>query len=196
MTPAGPGKARAAIAVYVALAVHALLALGLALGPATQDSVGAGVGLSVAGAGLEEMDRRLALAPPDAPLASLANPATPPTAESEHAPSASERAFEPRTRAVVEPRGGGGIDSYFARLRAHLTRHRAALPPRWVGARAQVRVELGADGVLRAASIEQGSGNVEFDAAALELVRRASPFPAPPQRRAMRLVIPIELDPA
>lgn len=198
---AGSGKARTVVAVYVALAAHALLALGLALAPDPQDAAGAGVGLSAAGAGLDEVDRRLALASPATAAASPATRAPAYTAMSQDVESERPNAATPRARAAESGwdrnqagrPGGGGEDGYFARLRAHLAWFRSPLPPRWAGARALIRVELTADGAVRAATVEQGSGIEAFDAEALALVGRASPFPSPPRGQAMRLVIPIEL---
>lgn len=51
---------RTAVSLYVALAVHVLLLLGLALSPPSQNSVGPGLGLSIPGAGLDAVERRMA----------------------------------------------------------------------------------------------------------------------------------------
>lgn len=57
---------RTAVSLYVALAVHGLLLLGLALSPPSQNPSGPGLGLSIPGAGLDAAERRLATArPPD-----------------------------------------------------------------------------------------------------------------------------------
>ncbi|TDU31549.1 TonB family protein [Panacagrimonas perspica] len=55
---------RTAVSLYVALAMHALLLLSLALRPPSQNPVGSGLGLSLPGAGLDEAERLLATAPP------------------------------------------------------------------------------------------------------------------------------------
>jgi len=64
---------RTAVSLYVALAVHALLLLGLALRPPSQNPAGSGLGLSLRGSGLDEAERLLATAPP----ASGTNASTP-----------------------------------------------------------------------------------------------------------------------
>jgi len=71
---------RTAVSLYVALAVHALLLLGLALRPPSQNPAGSGVGLSIPGAGLDEVERVLATAPPVSKAESLAAPDTAPSA--------------------------------------------------------------------------------------------------------------------
>lgn len=202
MTRAASGRARTAVALYVALAVHALIALGLALAPPPQDSAGPGVGLNLDGMRLDEVDRRLATGPTvahDTALEAAVNlgPRDAALDRARAAPDAGPARRESADAAEAghaAPLGGGGRDRYFARLRAHLSRFRESLPAQWAGARAQVRVDLRADGTVTDLALEQGSGIADFDAAALDLVRRASPFPQPPGRRAMRLVIPVEID--
>lgn len=197
---AGP---RAAIALYVALAVHVLLLLALALSPAPQDSPGQGIGLSVAGEGLDEQDRRLASTPPIMPVVdevAAETPAIMPSTPDTHHErghvdvGAPRQPLDDRATRRAAHQGGGGSASYFARLRAHLTTFRRELPSEWRGARAQVAVELGSSGEVTALELVGSSGRPAFDAEALALVRRASPMPAPPERRAMRVVIPIEID--
>ncbi|MGH8518057.1 MAG: hypothetical protein ACREUE_11415, partial [Panacagrimonas sp.] len=54
---------RTAISLYVALAVHALVLLAMALGPPSQESAGRGQGLSVRSASLSLGERRLVMGP-------------------------------------------------------------------------------------------------------------------------------------
>lgn len=195
---------RAAIALYVALAVHALLLLLLALRPAAQDSTGPEIGISVSGEGMDEADRLLAIAPPvprsgerdPTPLAPAEMPAGTTLDTAIAIPPAEPQSRPPseRTTRRAAQQGGGGSSRYFARLRAHLTQFRRELPPEWRGARARVALELGENGEVAAIELVESSGLPAFDAEALQLVRRAAPLPAPPERRSMRVVIPIAID--
>lgn len=44
-----------------------------------------------------------------------------------------------------------------------------------------VELKIGTDGTLGSVSVKKSSDNVEFDESVLAAVRKASPFPAPPQ---------------
>ena len=94
--------------------------------------------------------------------------------------------------AASQEAGGGGQDSYYARLRVHLQRHRRALLAT-AGARGTsvVTFRVSADGVVSGLRLERSAGNAALDAEALDLLRRAAPLPAPPQGRGLQLSVPI-----
>lgn len=233
---------RTAISLYVALAVHALVLLGMALRPPSQDSVGLGQGLSVRSASLSAGERRLVLgsaAEPEAkvmpadelrvltpsapavekhrlarerpamkpaptpspnPVREKPVPASP---EIRTAPSPALSVAAPREEPrpvesridTVEQVGGGGRELYFARLRAHLAGFRRELRPGLPPARSRVRMTITKDGWIEELALIESSGLQELDAEAMDLVRRAAPLPPPPQGRAARLIVPVEIVP-
>lgn len=209
---------RTAVSLYVALALHALVLLAMALHPPSQDSSGAGQGLSVRGASLSVAQRRWVTGvPAESPRPSPAQPASTqpepsrPIASTDGARRlARERASpgptHPLPPAIAEPRsqapavapqaaaaGGGGRDLYFARLRAHLAGFRRELRAGLPAARSHVRVAVTRDGWIEDLVLVTSSGIPELDAEALDLVRRAAPLPAPPGGRAVRLIVPVEI---
>ena len=125
----------------------------------------------------------------DAPDRTRANAVNAPDAIAAGPGGAGAAASAPPARA-----GGGGMDGYLARLRAHLYRFRRELPGRIGSARASVGFEVHADGSLGQVHLAQGSGLRELDEEAVALIRRAAPLPRPPQGRAMRLVVPITIE--
>ncbi|MGQ0528433.1 MAG: TonB family protein [Panacagrimonas sp.] len=188
---------RAAVALYVALGLHVLLALVMALNSAPQLSRGVDVGLSRSGEGLDEIDQALALREITA--------AKRPVFEVNLA-SATERVSEVQNRTRdefdVQPRtrrlqanqiGGGGEGGYLAQLRAHLSGFRRELPGTTQFARAQVGFTVSAQGQVSELRLVQASGLAWLDAEALSLILRATPLPRPPQGRATPLVVPVEL---
>ncbi|MEN7537826.1 energy transducer TonB [Aurantiacibacter flavus] len=72
----------------------------------------------------------------------------------------------------------GEGDAYGASVYAHLLRYRTSnvVGPGLV----RIRLTVLADGSARETSIVHSSGSSRFDRAALQMVRRASPFPRPP----------------
>lgn len=88
-------------------------------------------------------------------------------------------------------RGGG--HSYLGRVRAHLNAYRTALPAD-LSARGivQVRFVVDLEGRVSQLQLARSSGSAALDQQALALVARASPLPAPSERRALRLVVPVE----
>ena len=198
---------RTAISLYVALALHALVLLAMALHPPSQNSSGSGQGLSVRGVSLSAAERR------------LVDPAPSPIPTSVHAPASTPRPIassEPRRRLSPEPVatrdepavpvsappaspaapsavGGGGRDLYFARLRAHLAGYRRELRSGLPAASSRVRVAITRDGWIEELVLVESSGVPDLDAEALDLVRRAAPLPAPPGGRALRLIVPVEI---
>lgn len=227
---------RTAISLYVALAVHALVLLAMALRPPSQESAGLGHGLSVRSASLSAGERRLVLGSTASPVeASRATalpapaietrrlarerPAVKPAVTSAPVPvppqlapaSPQPRAAAPPATSVAAPRedprpvaslseavgqaGGGGRDLYFARLRAHLAGFRRELRPGLPPARSRVRMTITKDGWIEDLALIESSGLPELDTEAMDLVRRAAPLPPPPQGRAVRLIVPVEIGP-
>src|SRR5690606_31699692 len=110
----------------------------------------------------------------------------------ESSPSTPSRAASPSRSAGANSNGSSGADgaadaggraaisSYFARVQAHLSRHRIYPPEaRASGASGVARVvfSLGRDGRVLSVSLARGSGHGVLDQAALAMVRRAAPFP-------------------
>lgn len=114
------------------------------------------------------------------------------------APPAAARGVEEAAAdvaAAIQEAGGGGSGGYYAQVRAHLQRHRAAVRTQAADMRtAVVRFRVGADGAVSAVTLMRSSGDPDLDRAALDLLRRASPLPAPPQQRPLTLGVPIEFD--
>jgi protein TonB len=96
--------------------------------------------------------------------------------------------------------GNSAISSYQAQVLAHLTRHRVYPPEareRGITGVARVQFALGRDGRVLAASLVGGSGERVLDSAALDMVRRASPFPPFPAgatQARMDFAAPIRFD--
>lgn len=214
---------RMAVSLYVALVLHALLLLGLALRPPSQNSTGPGLGLSVPGAGLSDAEQRLATAPPAAgpdasrepeaePVAGIVESTSREPAEARTRKQTSGRAPKraaqvadggaspPREKRSSPPVqrvahvGGGGGNSYYARLRAHLAGFRHELPAGLPAASARVRFRVSPDGWISELELVQGSGVASLDAEALDLFRRAAPLPPPPDALELRLIVPVSID--
>lgn len=215
---------RMAVSLYVALVLHALLLLGLALRPPSQNSAGPGLGLSVPGAGLSEAERWLATAPPAAgrdpftvpetePAAGIADPRSRepiraktrkeisdelPKRPAQVADGEALRPQEKRSglsvQRIAQAGGGGSANSYYARLRAHLAGFRHELPAGLPAASARVRFRVSPDGWISELELVQGSGVASLDAEALDLFRRAAPLPPPPDARDLRLIVPVSID--
>lgn len=79
---------------------------------------------------------------------------------------------------TAQPLSRAEIDAYSRAVWLHL----AARRPRAAGARRDARITfaLSAGGDLRYARLERSSGSPHFDAACLEAVRHAAPFPEAP----------------
>lgn len=136
---------------------------------------------------------RIGLAPADA---SSAAPSTPAAATALVAPdSASAAAASPRpANAAGGARGGGSnSNSYLARVRVHLDAHKhGEAEVATVRGTVVVRFRVLGSGAVEAVRLAQGSGDAVLDRAALALVLRAAPLPAPPDGAARVLTVPIE----
>lgn len=117
------------------------------------------------------------------PAAALVNPALP--RQASEAPSPNRAASAPAdtqgqaadqsARASV----GGGSAKYASAVMQHLMRYRRQ---NTVGAgSAYIRFTVVEDGDCRDVSVARTSGSPRFDRAAMQLVRRAVPFPKPPE---------------
>jgi protein TonB len=111
------------------------------------------------------------------------------------APSTASKAASPSRSAASNSTGSSGaggaadaggraaISSYFARVQAHLLRHRVYPPEArasGITGVASVVFSLGRDGSVLSASLARGSGHAVLDQAAVAMVRRAAPFPPIP----------------
>lgn len=162
--------ARVAVSLYVALALHLLLALGLGAPPA-QLPRGAGVELAAQAPVLSSADRALLV----------------------HGAAGGSTPARTRAARATQDSEGGGAGGYLARLRQHLSRHARELPDLRGPLRADLRVDIGADGRVLQLALERSSGNAMLDSEALAWVRRAQPLPPPPQNRPLRLSVPVEI---
>jgi protein TonB len=101
---------------------------------------------------------------------------------------------------VADTGGRSAISSYQTQVLAHLSRHRAYPPEaRSRGATGVARVQfaLGRDGRVMSVSLLGGSGERILDQAAIDMVRRASPFPPFPAGLAqsrMDFAAPVRFD--
>ncbi len=98
----------------------------------------------------------------------------------------------PVARAAQSSRGVSSVSpaTWQARLQGHLERHKRA--PAGGGA-GVVGLAFGIDGAgnVTSARIVRSSGNAALDQAALAMVRRASPVPAPPPGVQRKIVVPV-----
>jgi TonB family protein len=84
--------------------------------------------------------------------------------------------------------------SYQSRVAAHLARHKRFPPEaryRETQGRAVVSFSLNPHGVVTAVELVEGIGVVSLDQEATAMVRRASPFPAPPGGQSVSFTVPI-----
>lgn len=200
--------ARAALALYVALAVHLLALLLLLLAPSPQAPTGAGQGLGLG----------LPLAGPEdvlAPAIPLPREATRVTLQTR--PDSARVTAEARSRinreafvaeaplpsarpglaqvSMAPERAGGGVGGYFARLRQHLHRFRRDLAVGPEAGRAEVALVVESDGRVSDLRLTRRSHSRVLDEEALALVLRAQPLPRPADGVVVRLVVPIYVDP-
>lgn len=161
--------AAAVLAVLLHLLLFLLLrAAGPTPDPVSQDSAGAAWGAGQERTSVLELRFAQAASPAAAGAGRM------------HVPAASEEA------------GGGGQDRYYARLRAHLQRHRRALLATGdARGTAVVTFRVAADGTVSGLGLQRSAGDAALDSEALDLLRRAAPLPAPPQGRGLQLSVPI-----
>lgn len=207
--------ARTAIALYVAVALHAVALLFLLLVPTPQMGPGAGIGLTLAGAGSvlaapagpsRPVDARaptMATRVPTAPSRPRSDPDQPgASARSDPGFSAPGEVIATAVPAggVRGPggpgdgggnTGGGGTDTYYARLRTHLAAFRREIPGAVPAGRAEVRFTVLPDGRVADVMLERSSGSQGLDTEALALIERAQPLPRPPRGDALRLRVPV-----
>jgi protein TonB len=134
-------------------------------------------------------------------------PAREPAAEASarQRPAASEAARpratesgEARAPAPSEARGAEVSPSRWqSRLNAHLNRFKRFPRGARSGGTVSVRFTIDPSGQVLAASVASSSGDAALDQAAVDMVRRASPVPAPPPSIAqarMNLALPVRFD--
>jgi len=101
---------------------------------------------------------------------------------------------------TLDAGGRAAVSSYQAQVLAHLSRHRIYPPEarsRGVTGVARVRFALGRSGQVLSVSLVGGSGEPILDQAAVDMVRRAAPFPPFPDSvtlARMDLAAPIRFD--
>ncbi|CAM5301722.1 protein TonB [Aquamicrobium terrae] len=117
----------------------------------------------------------------------------PPAASAQKAAEAAPRAAAPA------PGAGAGRSvspaKWQARVNAHLNRYKRFPTGARAGGIAMVQFTINPTGAVTGASLVQSSGNAALDTAAVALVQRASPIPAPPPeiaKASMRLTVPIQ----
>lgn len=184
------GVPRVAMALYVALAAHAILLFLVVIGREPQDPAGPGRGLDV----LSAADVRVqALAGSLSRPASAEAVAVRAAAHDRSGPaSVPDRADGSRGSAVSAANlGGGGHDHYFALLRQHLANHRRAVPVEVQGAQTLIGFRLQADGGISGLRVARSSGHTQLDEEALEMVRRALPLPRPPPALVGAVLVPL-----
>ena len=107
-----------------------------------------------------------------------------------------------RSAALPSPaaaRGSGvgrsdAIANYHGRIAAHLARHKqypAGARGRGQEGGASVTFGLDGSGHVTSVRLARASGVADFDQEAVAMVRRASPFPAPPTGRPMSFTVPV-----
>lgn len=114
--------------------------------------------------------------------------------------AAAQKAVEaaPRTAAPAPSTSAGRSVSparWQARVNAHLNRYKRFPSGAKAGGVAMVQFTINPGGAVISASLVQSSGDGALDTAAVALVQRASPIPAPPPELAkasMRLTVPIQ----
>jgi protein TonB len=126
----------------------------------------------------------------------VASQPPPPKQEPIEKPREQNKPSPPR---VAATQSGVGIGSsritrdWASQVSAHLARHKRypqeALA-RGVGGTASVAFALDGDGRVLSVRLVRSSGNASLDRESQELVRRASPFPAPPQGKAS-ITVPV-----
>ena len=109
--------------------------------------------------------------------------------------AAPKKVEAPRAKVAKASQSSSGVSSmsparWQARVQAHLERHKRAPAGAGTGV---VRVAFGIDasGRVTSVSLTRSSGNPALDQAALAMVRRASPVPAPPPGVGRKIGVPV-----
>lgn len=134
-------------------------------------------------------------APPEKPLASQ----PPPKQEPAEKPRPQSKPTPPR---VAASQSGVGVGSsratqdWASRVSAHLARNKrypADALARGIGGTAVVSFALDGSGTVASVRLVRSSGNASLDRESQDLVRRASPFPPPPQGKAS-ITVPVNFN--
>ena len=106
---------------------------------------------------------------------------------------------EQRTKAAQDARERRAAVAYRALVSGRIAareRYPQAAMQRFASGVARVRLEIAASGAIKSAAIQTSSGDATLDAAALQAVRRAGPFPAPPPGAVRVYVAPVAFRPS
>lgn len=209
---------RTAISLYVAVALHAVLLLALALQWSTQSSQKNAVGLRLDQPGLHAADRAYLkqwsnqsqrieesrqLKGPEA----LVSPAARQRRAVVETSVASTSKRPRRRNALLESEAAdaelvpapqildraAAQENYLGKLRSHLAQYRRELPIGLGNAQAMVSLELTRNGEVRDIYLARASGIALLDQEAIALILRAAPLPKPPVDHVGRLQIPISI---
>jgi protein TonB len=137
---------------------------------------------------------------PREPIKERSPPSTASKAASPSRSAASNSTGSSGAGGAADVGGRAAISSYFARVQAHLLRHRvypAEARSSGITGVASVVFSLGRDGRVLSASLARGSGHAVLDQAAVAMVRRAAPFPPIPSEIAvsrLEMGAPIRFD--
>lgn len=121
-----------------------------------------------------------AAAAPTPQPAAPPHPQQSPSAPAETAPAPSEESPAAPVRPVADPQA---VSSWQSRLLAHLERHKtypAQAQRQRLRGQVVVRFTMDRSGMILARSVRDGSGHALLDRAALDMLARAQPLPAPP----------------
>jgi protein TonB len=131
-------------------------------------------------------ERAVAEAPPEAPEPKTPEPKTPaPEAPKAEAPASAPAAGAAHAARPAEVRrAAGGAARYGDAVMRQIAKLRRPKAPE----RGTVTVgfEIGGDGGLRRVTVVASSGSAALDAVAMDHIRRAAPFPPPPEGAATR----------
>jgi protein TonB len=117
---------------------------------------------------------------------------------SKETPSRAANASVASTSSSGSGRGRSDIDSnYRGLVAAHLARHKRF--PEEIRRRRQqgstlVTFAIDGSGKVTTVALAKSSGNASIDDASQEMIRRASPFPAPPNRQGVSFSVPVSFE--
>ena len=134
--------------------------------------------------------------PPPEPPKVEAVPPTPVIHPSRASAASTASAASEETAPAVQRLSASRVSAWRGRLVAHLNRFRR-FPPGIGSGTARIGFTIDGAGRVTAVSVVSGSGSMALDAAARELVARASPFPAPPaglSEKSLSFVVPVHFD--